>query len=80
MEKWYGSNSMKNQPYRHSLKVKRNKYTKGINSENLTRVEDLLNGSLIWNSAKQGIKLVQEHCFCVVKDGNENLFWEDDSI
>ena len=71
MEKWYGASSMKNQPYEHNLKVKRNKYTKGINSKFLIRVEDLLNGSLIWNSAKHGIKLVQEHCFCVVNDGNE---------
>ena len=80
MEKWYGASSMKNQPYGQSLKVKRNKYTKGIKSEDLTRVEDLLNGYLIWNSAKQGLKLFQEHCFCVVKDGNENLFWEYDWI
>ena len=48
--------------------------------EDLTQVEDLLNGYLIWNSAKHGLKLVQEHCFCVVKDGNENLFWEDEWI
>ena len=78
MEKWYGASSMKNQPYGHNLNFKRNKYTKGIKSEYLTRVEDLLNGSLIWNNAKQGIKLVQEHCLYVVKDGNKNLFWEDD--
>ena len=71
MEKWYGASLMKNQPYGHSLKVKRNKYTKGIKSEDLTRVEDLPNGSLIWNSAKHGLKLVQEHCFGVVNDGNE---------
>ena len=80
MEKWYGASSMKIQPYGHSLKVKRNKYTKGIKSKDLTKVENLLNGSLIWNSAKQGIKLVQEHCFYVVKYGNKNLFWEDERI
>ena len=78
MEKWYGAGSMKKKPYGHSLKVKRNNYNKGIKLKDITRVEDLLNGYLIWNSAKQGIKLVQEHCLYVVKDGNKNLFWEDD--
>eukprot|EP00253_Pinus_taeda_P018618 PITA_18618 len=35
------------------------------------------NGSVIWNSAKHHRKLIQQHCFWEIKNGNIAQFWED---
>lgn len=45
--------------------------------EDLSRVDYLPIGSFIWNSGKQSLQLVQEHCFQELIWGKFSLLWED---
>eukprot|EP00253_Pinus_taeda_P017843 PITA_17843 len=53
------------------------KYTNNIPQTNLIRFKPTLNGSLIWNAAKQHHQLIQKHNFWEIRDGQRARFWMD---
>jgi len=53
------------------------KYTPDCDTQDLIRVQEILEGSSIWNHAKNNRNLVQEHSFWEIRNGRLAMFWED---
>eukprot|EP00253_Pinus_taeda_P022503 PITA_22503 len=53
------------------------KYVGNCPREELIRISELCNGSIIWNSAKIHRNLIQQHSFWEVKGGDQARFWDD---
>lgn len=53
------------------------KYVGNCPREELIRLSETSNGSIIWNSTKQHKNLIQEHSFWEVKNGDQARFWDD---
>eukprot|EP00253_Pinus_taeda_P033659 PITA_33659 len=53
------------------------KYVGNCRREEIVKITELSNGSIIWNSAKTHRILIQQHSFWEVKSGHQAHFWED---
>eukprot|EP00253_Pinus_taeda_P019947 PITA_19947 len=53
------------------------KYVGNCPREELIRISEMCNGSIIWNSAKIHRNLIQQHSFWEVKSGDQARFWVD---
>jgi len=53
------------------------KYANNNPLEERIRMSEASSGSVIWNSANQHRKLIQQHSFWEIKDGTTTRFWED---
>eukprot|EP00253_Pinus_taeda_P002817 PITA_02817 len=53
------------------------KYVGNCPREELIRISEICNGSIIWNSAKLHRNLIEQHSFWDVKSGDKARFWDD---
>lgn len=53
------------------------KYTPNCRDQDLIRLQELLEGSPIWNLEKKNKNLIQEHSFWEIRNGESALLWED---
>eukprot|EP00253_Pinus_taeda_P035376 PITA_35376 len=53
------------------------KYTNNIPQKDLIRYEPMVNGSLIWNAAKQHHQFILKHSFWEIRNGRSARFWSD---
>lgn len=53
------------------------RYTPECDTQDLIRLQEVLEGSSIWNHARNNRSLIQEHNFWEICNGRLALFWED---
>eukprot|EP00253_Pinus_taeda_P026308 PITA_26308 len=53
------------------------KYTPNCSETDLIRLQEVPEGSPIWNLAKRNRNIIQDHSFWEIRNGNTTLFWED---
>eukprot|EP00253_Pinus_taeda_P024446 PITA_24446 len=53
------------------------KYTPNCSETDLIRLQEVREGSPIWNLAKWNRNIIQDHSFWEIRNGNTVLFWED---
>eukprot|EP00253_Pinus_taeda_P020401 PITA_20401 len=53
------------------------KYVGNCPREELVRISEMSNGSIIWNSSKIHRNLIQQHSFWEVKSGDQARFWDE---
>jgi len=53
------------------------KYTPNCNEKDLIRLQEVPEGSPIWNLAKRNRNIIQDHSFWEIRDGETTFFWED---
>eukprot|EP00253_Pinus_taeda_P027470 PITA_27470 len=53
------------------------KYTPNCNEQNLIRLQEVPEGSPIWNLAKHNRNIIQDYSFWEIRNGETTFFWED---
>eukprot|EP00253_Pinus_taeda_P011321 PITA_11321 len=53
------------------------KYTPNCNETDLICLQEVPEGSPIWNLANRNRNIIQDHSFWEIRNGNTTLFWED---
>eukprot|EP00253_Pinus_taeda_P027881 PITA_27881 len=53
------------------------KYTPNCNEKDLIKLQEVPEGSPIWNLAKRNRNIIQDHSFWEIRNGNTTFFWED---
>eukprot|EP00253_Pinus_taeda_P027819 PITA_27819 len=53
------------------------KYTPNCSETDLIQLQEVPEGSPIWNLAKRNRNIIQDHSFWEIRNGNTALFWED---
>eukprot|EP00253_Pinus_taeda_P009477 PITA_09477 len=55
----------------------KDKYTPNCNKKDLIWLQEVPEGSPIWNLAKRNHNIIQDHSFWEIRNGNTAFFWED---
>eukprot|EP00253_Pinus_taeda_P036043 PITA_36043 len=53
------------------------KYTPNCNEQDLIRLQEVPEGSPIWNLARRNRNIIQDHSFWEIRNGETNFFWGD---